>query len=373
MAVVHCWENCKKCQGPCCSPQVISNLGLTSSLNDTNQDKDASERTHKEDQPQDGATLSSEKTSEEKTRLSIDTASQNTQTSPHVQDRMSFQSHQTFCSDLPSTQDLPENTRSEESAFSSQSFPAAPGIRSSSFEESSQSNVGPDSKCQLAEEHVEMEVNKISSDPMNNLKAESPADDFPPPRPDNELQSVQCALSDSATQPQRTDQNEHKSQPSVNETTKMVLISQTQSSTAGILPPSCDWNTEGPDISSHGELAKAQAENLNQQSSFPLQSSISHTPESTKEETHTLQCITGQSEKQQNPSNRKLFGPYNNEVRVILKKYPYHFFKSFASVYFLLHKHLSNSRKELLQNPKQTISATNNKLNTKTSKHTKKK
>lgn len=304
MAVVYCWENLKSIKGHIvlCSPQVISNPGLTSSLNDTNRDKDVSERTHKEDEPQDGASLSSEKATEEKTRLSIDT----------------FQSHQTFCSDFQSTPDLPGNTRSEESECSSQSFPAARGIRSSSSEASSQSNVGPDSKCQLTEEHVEMEVNKISSDPMNNLKVESPTDDFSPPRPDNELQSVQCALSDSATQPQIKDQNEQKSTPSVNEATEVVLISQTQSSTAGILPPSCDWNTEVPDTSSHGDLAKDQAENLNQQSSVPLQPSNSHTSESTKEETHTLQYTTGQGEKQQNPINTKLFGPYNNEVRVIL-------------------------------------------------------
>lgn len=285
-----------------CSPQEISNPGLGSSQTDTNQDKDdyTSERTHneistiKEDVPQDGASLSSEKATEDKVRLSIDTSSQNTQTSPHVRDRMSSQSHQTSSSDLPSQ-------------CSSQSFPAPPGIRSSSSEASSQSNVGPDSgKCQLTEEHIEMEVNSISSepDPANNLKTESSTNDF----------SVQCALSDSTTQSQIKDQNEHKLPPNANEATKVVLISPTQSSTAGILPPLGDWTTKEPDTSSHGDIAKAQTENLNQQSSVPLQPSNSHTTEVTKEETHTLQCTTGQGEKQQKPLNRKLFGPHNNEV-----------------------------------------------------------
>ncbi|KAF4085250.1 hypothetical protein AMELA_G00115080 [Ameiurus melas] len=62
----------------------ISNPGLRSSQTDTNQDKDdyASERTHneistiQEDVPQDGASLSSEKATEDKARLSIDAASQ---------------------------------------------------------------------------------------------------------------------------------------------------------------------------------------------------------------------------------------------------------------------------------------------------------
>ncbi|MCJ8738385.1 hypothetical protein PDJAM_G00035320 [Pangasius djambal] len=316
-------EHCTEIPGARVREKVISNPGLTSSLTDTNQDKDgyASERMPNEistikDVPQDGSSLSSEKATEENVRRSIDAASQNTQTSPHVQDRMAFQSHQMSSSDFPNTHVLPGNTRSEESECSIQSFPAPPGIRSSSSEASSQSNVRPDSvKCQLTEEHVEMEVNSSSSEPdsVNNLKTESPTDDFSPPRPDNELQSVQCALSDSAAQPQIQDQNEHKSPPSVNEATKVVLSSHTLSSTAGILPPSGDWNTKAPDTSSHGDLAKAQTEDLNQQSPVPLQPSISHATESTKEETHTLQCSTGQGEKQQNPLNRKLFGPYNNE------------------------------------------------------------
>ncbi|XP_053495453.1 E3 ubiquitin-protein ligase rnf213-alpha [Ictalurus furcatus] len=293
--------HCTEFPGARVREKEISNPGLGSLQTDTNQDKDdyTSERTHneistiKEDVPQDGASLSSEKATEDKVRLSIDTASQNTQTSPHVRDRMSSQSHQTSSSDLPSQ-------------CSSQSFPAPPGIRSSSSEASSQSNARPDSgKCQLTEEHIEMEVNSISSepDPMNNLKTEAPTDDF----------SVQCALSDSTTQSQIKDQNEHKLPPNANEATKVVLISPTQSSTAGILPPLGVWTTKEPDTSSHGDLAKAQTENLNQQSSVPLQPSNSHTTEITKEETHTLQCTTGQREKQQKPLDRKLFGPYNNE------------------------------------------------------------
>lgn len=319
-----CWENIRKCQGLClCSPQVISNPGLTSSLTDTNQDNDgyASERTHsetstnKKDVPQDVAGLSSEKTTEEKVSLSIDTASQ--KTSPHVQDRTPFQYHQMSSSDFPSTQGLPGNARSEESECNSQPFPASPGIRSSSSEALSQSNVVPDYvKCQPTEEHVDMEVNSSSSEPnaMNNLKTESTTGDFSPQRPDNQLQSVQCALPDSAAQPQIKDLNENKSTPGANEATEVVLICQTQSSTAGILPTSGYWDTEVPNTSSNGDLEKAQPENLNQQSSVPLQPSNSHTTASTKEETHMLHCTSGQGEKQQNPSNRKLFGPYNNEV-----------------------------------------------------------
>lgn len=225
--------------------------------------------------------MSSEKATEEK--LSIDTASQNSQTLLHVQDGISFQSHQTFSSDFSSTQGFPGNTRSEESECANQSFPAPPGIRSSSSEANSWSSVESDSlsvKCQLTEEHVEMEVKSSPSepDPMNNVKTESPTDDFSPPRPDNELQSVQCALSDS------------------------------------IQPQTKDWNTEVPDTSSHRDLAKSQNKNLNQQPSVPLQPSNSHPTENTKEETHILQCTTGHGEKQQIPLTGKLFGPYNKEV-----------------------------------------------------------
>lgn len=317
----HCWEIFRKYQVFSCSPQVISDPGLTSSLTGTNQDKDshASVRTHNEiatikDVPQDGASLSSEKAPEENVKLSTDTASQNTKTSPHVQDRASVLSHQTSNSDVPCTQGLPGNTRIEESECPSRSFPAPTGIRSSSSEASSQSNVGPDSvKCQLTEEHVEMKANISSSEPnpMNNLKTESPTDDISPPKPDNELQSVQCTLSASATQPQIKDQHENKP-PSANQATESVLISQSPTSTANILPPSVDCNTEVPITCLHRD--QAQTENLNQQFSVPLQPSNSHTTKSTKEETHTLHCTSGQDEKQENPSNRKLFGPFNNQV-----------------------------------------------------------
>ncbi|XP_058262166.1 E3 ubiquitin-protein ligase rnf213-alpha-like isoform X3 [Hemibagrus wyckioides] len=222
-------------------------------------------------------------------------------------------SHQTSSSDFPSPQDLPGSTRNGESDCSTQPFPAPPGIRPSSSEASSQINVGPDSKCKLIDVHVEKNMNNISSksNPVNNLKTECTTDDISPPRSDNKLQPVHCALSESATQPETEDQT--KSPPSVNEETKVMLISQTQPSTGGLLPPSCDCNTEKPDTGSPGDLAKAKSQNLNQQSSVPPQPSNSYTTESKKEETHTLQCTTGQGEKQQNPSNRKLFGPFNNE------------------------------------------------------------
>lgn len=281
-------------------------------MTDTIQDKDDydSERTNrkkseicanKEDVPQDGASLSSGKGTEEK-------ASQNTQTSPLVQDRMYSQAHQTFSSDFPSTQGLTGNTRSEEMEHASQSFPTPPGKSSSS---------GPDSvKCQPTEEHVEMEENSKSSEPnpTNNFKTESPTDDFSPPRPDNELQSVQCALSDSVNQPEIKDQNDNKSTPCANQATNMVSISQTQCSTTGVLPPSADQNTKVLDTRSHGDLVKAQSENVIQQFTLPLQPLNSASVQAQKEETQTLHCTSGQGEKQQNPSNRKVFGPHNNEV-----------------------------------------------------------
>lgn len=308
-----------------CFLQGISNPGLTLSLPDTNQSENCSAfesapneiSTSKEHVPQDGASLSSEKAIEETVKLSIDTACQNTQISPSVQDRMFFRSHQTSSSDFSSSQDFPGNTRKEESNCSIQPFSAPPGIKSSSSEASSHINLRPVSKFQLTEVHAEM-VNNISSmsDPLNNLKTECPTDDFSPPRSDNELQHVHCALSGSATQPEIKDQNKNKSPHSVNETTKVI---KSQSSTARLVPPSCDCYTEDTDTNSHGDLAKEKSQNLNQQSSVPLQPSNSNTTESKKEETHILQCTTGQGEKQQKSLGRNLFGPYKKEVSVILK------------------------------------------------------
>ncbi|XP_047672985.1 E3 ubiquitin-protein ligase rnf213-alpha-like isoform X3 [Tachysurus fulvidraco] len=297
----------------------ISNPGLTLSLPDTNQSENCSAfespqngiSTGKEHVPQDGASLSSEKAIEETVKLSIDTACQNTQISQSVQDRMFFQCHQTPFSDLLSSQDLPGNTRKEESNCSIQPCPAPPRIKSSSSEASGQINLRPDSKCQLTEVHAEMEVNNIASmSDTLNLKTECPTDDFSPSRSDNELQPVHCALSGSATQPEIKDQNKNKSPPSVNETTKVI---NSQSSTAGLMPPSCDCYTEDPDTNFHGDLVKAKSQNLNQQSSVPLQPSNSNTTESKKEETHILQCTTGQGEKQPKTLDRKLFGPYKKE------------------------------------------------------------
>lgn len=287
-------------------------------MTDINQGKDGYDcerknitiSTNNEDVPQDGASLSHEKQTEKR-------APQNTQISPHAQDRLPSQSHQTFCSDFPSTQGLTGNTRSDEIEHASQSFPAPPGIKSSSSEASSQNNVRPDSvKPQSTEEHVEMEENTSSSgpNPTNKLKAEAPTNDCSSPRPDNKLPSVQCALSDSANQPQIKEQNNNKSTPSANEATCMVSISQAQCSTAGVLPPSGDQNNEGPDIRSHEDLVKAQTESLTQQSSVPLQPLKSDSGESSKKETHTMHHSNGQGEEQQNPSNRKVFGPHNNEV-----------------------------------------------------------
>lgn len=303
------------------SPQVNLNPGVTSILTDTNPHNEIStiSISTKEDKPQGGASLSFEKATEDIVGLSTDTASQkpsqNTQKSPHGE---ISKSHETSSLDFPSTQGLPGITRSEKSECSSQLFPGLPGIRAFSSEASSQSNnVGPDTfKCQSTNENVELKVNSSSSmpDPMNNPKTESPTGNLLPSRPDNELHFVQYALSHSSTQPVIQDQNENKSPSNANEAKKVVSTSQTQSSTADILPSSCNWNTNIPDTSSHTDLVKAHTENSKQQSSVTLQPTNCHTTENTKETTHTLQCTTGQVEKQQNTVGSTLLGPYNNKV-----------------------------------------------------------
>ncbi|XP_053368256.1 E3 ubiquitin-protein ligase rnf213-alpha-like [Clarias gariepinus] len=300
------------------------NRGKEKVISNPSQDQDgyASERTHnkistvKEHVPQDGASWSSEKATEGKVCSSIDTLLQNKHTLPNVQDKMSSQSHQTSSLNFPSTQAMLGNTIGEKSMSDAQSFTAPPGIRSSSSEALSQGNVKPASvKCQLTQDHIEVEMNSSSSkpDPINNLKTESPKDDFLPPRLDQQLQSVQCTLSDAATQPQIKDLHDQKTPPRVNESKNVVITSQTQTSTAGILSHSCDSGTKVPVSSSHGDLAKAQTENLSQQSSVPMQPSNSLTTKNTKEETHLLQCTTGQDENQQSVFNSLVFGPYNNE------------------------------------------------------------
>ncbi|XP_035389185.1 E3 ubiquitin-protein ligase rnf213-alpha-like isoform X2 [Electrophorus electricus] len=318
-------ETSPELQGGSVKKKVISDPCLSSSLDNTHlhEGDNATETTTGNGSsvvvqhvPPNGNSLSSPTATEENIAKSVCTSSQNTQSSSSthvlVQDTTSVHSPSTASMGLPSIQVLPRNESKDmsgeiiglESEHSSQSSP----VPLSASEASSK----PSEEC-------EKEVHSCSSEPeaMSCLNPDSLTPSPSPSKQNNDMQSVQSAMLDSPVPLLIKDQNGFKLQSHSKEAVKEMITSQMQGPALGSMPPTDNGTTKVPD-QPYEDLDKAQSANLNQESSIPPRRFNSQTSEQGTEKPHTLQCTTGQGEtsKNKNDSNKKVFGPYPTEREV---------------------------------------------------------
>ncbi|XP_066519298.1 E3 ubiquitin-protein ligase rnf213-alpha-like [Hoplias malabaricus] len=262
-----------------------------SAKGDPSLDKDACAGTadSKSSAPHDGASMSSQTTDKETTTAPHNTALQNTQfSSPSfglVRDMSLFQSLSSASAERPGNETK---------------------ILSSSCLESDCSRLIPAGK--------DMDSYPPEPEHLHNLNTDMVYANSLSVIANNHSPSVPSSLLKSPATSQR-DQNIITSASSANEAVNKVDTNQIHSSTLGTTPePGSVQSQKGPEQNKTNEQHEnTQTEKINKESSAPLEPSSFQTSGNSIEKTEPLKCATGQGEKQNNSSNKKMFGPHTTE------------------------------------------------------------